>query len=84
MRKFTFDAVADLLVREFDVAPDMLQPQTRLVDLGLDSLTLVEFIFAAEDRFAFTVPWDRLDRRNDEVTLGTLCAAIDAEAPTTA
>jgi acyl carrier protein len=73
----TFDAVADVLVREFHAAQDKVKPETSLQALGLDSLTLMEFVFAIEDLFELRIPEDRLDPRQSGLTLADLCAALD-------
>jgi len=44
-------AVFELLRGAADVPPHMLNNQTLLADLGLDSLKLVEIIFDLESRF---------------------------------
>lgn len=46
-----------------------------LTSLGLDSVAMVEVIFAAEEEFAVAVP---LDTQISGLTLGALAALIDA------
>jgi acyl carrier protein len=45
--------------------------------LGLDSLALMEFVFAVEDRFDVRIPEERLDPRQAGVTLEQLAVLID-------
>lgn len=78
----TFDAVRGVLQSQFDLDPDRLEPATPLADLGLDSLSLMEFVFAIEDRFSLRIPEERLDPRQADLTLADLCRAInEALAP---
>lgn len=77
MNRPTFDAVAAVLVDKFHVPPDKAQPEATLDGLGLDSLTLMEFVFAVEDRFDVRIPEDRLDPRQAGVTLERLAELLD-------
>jgi acyl carrier protein len=77
MNRSTFDAVAAVLVDKFHVPADQAQPDTTLDQLGLDSLALMEFVFAVEDRFDVRIPEDRLDPRQAGVTLEQLAALLD-------
>lgn len=42
--------VRDALTRYIDTPPQGIQPDTRLVDLSVDSLTLAELLFELEDK----------------------------------
>lgn len=77
MPETTFPAVDALLRGSFHVAPERITPRARLQDLGLDSLALMEFVFAVEDRFSLRIPDDRLDPRQAGLTLADLCRALD-------
>ena len=74
-----FNSIATILVKQFDVAPDTIAPGAALSELGLDSLSLMEFVFAVEDAFHLRLPEDRLDPREAGITLGHLCEAIEAQ-----
>ena len=52
----TLDAIREFLTANFGVAPDALQPDAKLDDLEIDSLAVIEAMFAVEDRFHITVP----------------------------
>jgi len=75
--KNSFDTLKDLLINQFEVDPKNIGPDVAVADLGLDSLTLMEFIFAAEDAFALRLPEDKLDPHQAGLTLGAICQAID-------
>ena len=76
----TFNSIARILENDFRVEASLVSPQTALADLGLDSLALMEFVFAVEDAFHLLVPEDRLDPREAGITLQRLCDVIDAES----
>ena len=47
----TFEVVRSALTQQFHVEPGKISPDAPLQSLGLDSLGLMEFVFAIEDRF---------------------------------
>lgn len=54
-----------LFSNTFDIAPERLQPETTLESLGLDSLSVIEFLFQIEDKFGIKIP----DQGNPPTTL---------------
>ena len=77
MNRPTFDAVSSVLVDKFKVDAEKVRPDATLEQLGLDSLALMEFVFAVEDRFDVRIPEDRLDPRQAGVTLLHLSQLLD-------
>jgi acyl carrier protein len=77
MNRPTFDAISSVLIDKFNVEPAKVDPETTLEQIGLDSLALMEFVFAVEDRFAVRIPEDKLDPRQAGVTLRHLAALLD-------
>ena len=77
MDRSTFDAVSAVLSEKFNVDAVSIAPESTLESLGLDSLALMEFVFAMEDRFDVRIPEDRLDPRQADVTLQQLCSLLD-------
>ena len=75
----TFEQLQTLLVQRFDADAARITPDVAVTDMGLDSLTLMEFIFAAEDHFALRLPEEKLDPRQAGLTLAEVAAAIDQE-----
>jgi acyl carrier protein len=73
----TFEAVAEVLAEKFAVEASRIRPDATLESLGLDSLTLMEFVFAVEDRFSVRIPEDRLDPLQAGVTLGHLSDLLE-------
>ncbi len=43
--------IQKMLVEEFGLTPEQVQPESRLEELGVDSLATVEFMFMLEDKF---------------------------------
>ena len=52
----TFDELVDLLSTGFMVDLSAIDLDSELVDFGLDSLTLVDLMFAVEERFDIDLP----------------------------
>ncbi len=77
MNPSTFDAISAVLIEQFHVEAGTLGPQVALAELGLDSLALMEFVFAVEDRLGIRIPEDRLDPRQAGVTLEQLALLLD-------
>ena len=84
MQPSTFAAISSILVESFHVDAAALTTETALDQLGLDSLALMEFVFAVEDRFDVRIPEERLDPRQAGVTLAQLATLIDEAVATKA
>ena len=76
----TFAAISAVLIEQFHLEAGAVGPQVALDQLGLDSLALMEFVFAVEDAFHLRIPEDRLDPREAGITLQRLCEVIDTES----
>ena len=72
-----FNSIAAILESDFRIAPDRIRQDATLVGLGLDSLALMEFVFAVEDAFRLRIPEDRLDPREAGLTLEQLCSVVE-------
>lgn len=66
----TLETVQEMLIAEFDLAAEQVVPGAKLVDLGIDSLATLEFLFKLEDRF-------KLDLNNDPTPVETVAAIAD-------
>ena len=66
----TLETVQEMLIAEFDLAAGQVVPDAKLVDLGIDSLATLEFLFKLEDRF-------KLDLNNDPTPVETVAAIAD-------
>jgi len=72
-----FNTLRDLLKNKFSLSTEHITPETTLTELGLDSLYLMEFVFAAEDAFALRIPEEDLDPRVAGTTLGDIANIIE-------
>jgi len=75
----SFETISQILSTQFGVDPQTIRPDTKLEQLGLDSLSLMEFVFAVEDRFAVRVPEAQLDPRQAGITLEHIVDVLDAQ-----
>ncbi|MEI6470507.1 MAG: phosphopantetheine-binding protein [Betaproteobacteria bacterium] len=75
--KNTFTILSELLVSDFGVDPSIIHPKVAVSQLGLDSLTLMEFVFAAEDAFSLRIPQEKMDPTQSGLTLEAICDVID-------
>lgn len=69
-------AVARVLMEKFHVNQDQIKSDIHLNELGLDSLQLMEFVFAIEDEFKVRIPEDQLDLKHEAATLGSMVQTI--------
>ena len=51
MTTTTFETMKRIIVKDYELAPERLTPDTPLADIELDSLAITELIFALEDEF---------------------------------
>ena len=81
MNEDLYPAIASVLTEQFNVAPERVAPDATLDSLGLDSLALMEFVFAIEDKFSVRIPEERLDPRQSGVTLTDLAEMLREQLP---
>ena len=75
------ERLARLLERDFAIPAASLDSGATLEGLEIDSLRLIEIVFAVEDEFGVTMPQDQGEIRGRVKTLGDLAALIE-ELPT--
>jgi len=51
MTTTTFETMKRIIVKDYELAPERLTPDTPLAEIDLDSLAITELIFALEDEF---------------------------------
>jgi acyl carrier protein len=73
----TLQSVQAILNANFGLAPEVLQPEAKLEDLAIDSLAVVEVLFAIEDEFKITVPSEPVALQTQLQTVGNLVAYVD-------
>ncbi|MGZ8274705.1 MAG: acyl carrier protein [Burkholderiaceae bacterium] len=84
----TLEAMQDIFKANFALAPAVLQREAVLEDLGIDSLSMIEVLFAVEDEFKIVVPHEPAAWRSEMRTFGDLVDYVDkliaAQEPATA
>ena len=74
----TLQTVQGILQATFELAPEVLQPDAKLEDLAIDSLSVIEVMFAVEDQFRIIVPSKSMRLLADIKTIRDLVAYVDA------
>ncbi len=69
----SLEEIQDLIQKKYGVESSALDPHASMREHGIDSLTLVEFLFAVEDHYGISVP----EKYSDVDTLADLAAAVD-------
>jgi acyl carrier protein len=52
--------IKQLAAKEFSIDPDALDPNAALDSLGIDSLSLIEFMFKVEEEFGVSLSGEEL------------------------
>jgi len=65
------DEVRQIIAKELKIPVEPLTADTKLQDLGVESLDLIEIIFALEERFDISIPYNA----NEAPAAGTADAA---------
>ena len=73
MTTTTFETMKRIIVKDYELAPERLTPDTPLTDIDLDSLAITELIFALEDEFNVVAKSNGQGMQ----TLGDIAAYID-------
>jgi acyl carrier protein len=68
------NAVIDLIVREQKCSLEEITPETRLEDLGIDSLKAITILYQLEEQFEIEIPNDIIETI---VTVGDIMTNID-------
>ena len=73
MTTTTFETMKRIIVKDYELAPERLTPDTPLAEIDLDSLAITELIFALEDEFNVVAKTNGQGMQ----TLGDIAAYID-------
>ncbi|HEY7299947.1 MAG TPA: acyl carrier protein [Xanthobacteraceae bacterium] len=71
------DEVRQVIAKTLKIPPDQLAPDTRLEDIGAESLDVIEIVFELEEKFGITIPYQTFDGtrtqpQGSELELGKL------------
>jgi len=70
----TFADVQEMLTGKFDVKAELIRPEAKLADLGLDSLSIAELVFDIGEKYDIEIPEDDLEF---QTTLDDAVALVD-------
>lgn len=70
----TLSQIQSMLAKEYDLPLERLGPDQSLADLGIDSLTTIEFMFKLEDTFSIRLS----EERGDLATVNDIAVLVDA------
>jgi acyl carrier protein len=57
----SLEAIQRMMSEQFDLKPEVLTPDAQLESLGVDSLSVIEFMFNIEDEFKIKLPDERVE-----------------------
>lgn len=57
----TLQTIQHMLVEQFELKKEDITPDAQLEALGLDSLSVIEFMFNLEDKFHIKLPDERVE-----------------------
>ena len=57
----TLQTIQRMIVEQFELNAEELAPEAQLEALGLDSLSVMEFMFNLEDKFTIQFPDERIE-----------------------
>jgi len=78
MRDDIDDKVIAIIAEQAMLDPSDVSPQSTLEELGIDSLGLVESIFAIEETFDISVPFNANDPSESDFDITSVSAIIAA------
>ena len=73
----TLDKVRTIVAEQAMLEVAEVKPESTLSDLGVDSLGLVEIVFAIEEKFDITVPFNANDPAASEFDISSVQVAAD-------
>lgn len=73
----TLESLRKIIARDFEVDPQLLRGDAQLQDFAIDSLGVIEIMFAVEEEFSITVPPEPPDTRTSINTLDDLVHYVD-------
>lgn len=72
------EKILSIIAREAAMEPAEVRPDMTLEELGLDSLGLVEMIFAIEETFGVSVPFNANEPSQSEFDISSVGAIVRA------
>ncbi len=72
------DRVIAILAEQAVLPPEQVRPEATLQELGIDSLGLVEAVFAIEEAFDIQVPFNANDPTASDFDVGSVASIVAA------
>jgi acyl carrier protein len=72
------ERVIAILAEQAVLAPEQVRPEATLQELGIDSLGLVEAVFAIEEAFDIQVPFNANEPTASDFDIGSVASIIAA------
>lgn len=72
------DRIVQIIAEQAMLDPAELKPEMSPQDIGIDSMGLVESIFAIEEEFDISIPFNANDPENSDFDISSLGAIISA------
>ncbi|MGB8077893.1 MAG: phosphopantetheine-binding protein [Gallionella sp.] len=69
----TLQTIQRMMVEQFDLKIEDVSPDAQLESLGLDSLSVIEFMFNLEDELKIKLPDERVELK----TVGDVASVVD-------
>jgi acyl carrier protein len=79
----TLQTIQRMMATQFELEQDKLTPDAELESLGLDSLSVIEFMFNIEDEFNIKLPDERVELKTIQ-DIATVVDRLVAEQQDTA
>ncbi len=73
----TLEQVKAIIAEQAVLEPSDVTPESTLEDLGIDSLGLVESIFAIEEAFDISVPFNANTPSESDFDISTVASIVD-------
>jgi len=70
--------IVEIVSKQAKVEADAVKPETRLADLDLQSIDIVELVFAIEEKFDIEVPYAPSDQNAAGISFKTVGDIINA------
>ena len=74
----TMDTVIAIIAEQAVLDPSDVSPESTLEDLGIDSLGLVESIFAIEEAFDISVPFNANNPQDGDFDISSVASIVVA------
>lgn len=74
----TLHIIRNYLNTNHDISPEAINPDTKLDDIGIDSISFLELVFEFESKFGINAPDNEVDSIK---TIGELISLIEKYMP---